>query len=319
LLDHKILASKDTANESASRIFRKNDIRYSITVFDHVVQRVGRGPVIAWERILNDPNGQYDSEAVALAALGIGALRAAKVVEGSNPVWMRVALNGERSMSVKLQKAATEAATIMLKDIAGLKGLLKSRRVRILNEDIRSWAPRAASVDIVITSPPYLNRLDYVINHLGPLSLFGGLMGFDLENIRRGMIGTTKIISKKDESNEWSPLCRKTLSGIAEHPSYASATYYYWNFHQYFSDMYSVFRKLSRVCRPGAVGMLVAQNSFYKEMEIKLPEILIEIADACKISARIVREEVVRMHMGRFSPRQFAGKELKEAVLFLNF
>jgi DNA methylase len=319
LLTQRNLGANDVVSESAPRIFGQNDIRYALGVFQQVIQRVGATPTKAWQRILNDTTGLYDSESVALAALGVGAGQAAKVVEGSNPVWVRAALNGERGVRARLQTAARQAASLMLRDIWLLKGSLEGRRVRIINADIRSWTPRPASVDIVITSPPYLNRLDYVIHHLGPLSLYGALMRIDLERMRKLMVGTTKIVGKKDESSGWGPICRRTLSAIAAHPSHASATYYYWNFHQYFGDMYTVFRKLSHACKSGARGALVAQNSFYKEMEITLPEILVEIATDCKVSARIVRQEVVRSHMGRFSPRQLPGKQLKEAVLLLEF
>jgi DNA methylase len=319
LLTQGNLGGKDVVSERAVRIFGQNDIRYAVGVFHKITGRVDDKPTTAWQRILNDPDGRYDSESIVLAALGVGAVQAAKVVEGSNPVWVRAALNGERGVRARLQTAARQAASVMLRDTRSLNGSLEGRGVRIINTDVRSWRPRPASVDIVITSPPYLNRLDYVVHHLAPLSLYGALMQIDLEKMRKLMVGTTKIVGKEDESSEWGPLCRETLSAIAAHPSHASATYYYWNFHQYFRDMYSVFRKLLHACKSGARGVLVAQNSFYKEMEIRLPEILVEIATDSKVSARIVRQEVVRSHMGRFSPRQFPGKQLKEAVLLLEF
>src|SRR5687767_14001025 len=153
LLTQKNLRDKNILSENAFRIFGQNDIRYAFTVFDHVIQRVGRRPTMAWHRILNDPDGRYDSESVALAALGVGAAKAAKVVEGSNPVWVRAALNGERGVRVRLQTAASQAANLMLRDLGSLKGSLRSRGIRIINADIRSWVPRSGAVDIVITSP----------------------------------------------------------------------------------------------------------------------------------------------------------------------
>jgi hypothetical protein len=318
LLAREDIRSNDKGNEVRT-IFGANDIRYASAVFEKVRQRVGGEATIAWQRILNDSNGLYDSESVVLAALGIGAEKAARVIEGSNPVWVRAALNGERGIRTKLETATRRAADQMLGDLAALQGSLQRPRVKIINADVRLWMPSAKSIDIVITSPPYLNRLDYVVHHLGPLSLYAALMHFDLNDLRKQMVGTTKIVGKEDESREWGPLCRNTLKAIAAHPSHASATYYYWNFHQYFKDMHVVFQKLSYACKSGARGVLVAQNSFYKEMEIRLPDILVEIAVESKVAARIVRREVIRSHMGRFSPRQLPGKQLDEAVLLLEF
>ena len=320
----KLLGRHDDGNEyavseGARGIFCESDIRYAAGVLQQVVRRIDRGPAEAWQRILNDPKGSYDSEAVSLAALSVGSVKAAKLVEGSNPVWARAALNGERGARTKLETAARRSAEQMLGDLRALQGSLQYRNVRIINGDVRSWAPRAKSVDIVITSPPYLNRLDYVVHHLAPLTLYSALMQINLDDMRKLMIGTTKIRGKEDESSEWGPLCRSTLRAIAAHPSKASATYYYWTFHQYFSDMHVLFQKLSRICVAGARGVFVAQNSFYKELEIEVPEILIEIADEFNVAGRIVRREVVRSHMGTLSPRQLAGKHLEEAVLVMEF
>jgi DNA methylase len=325
-LDHKRLidllapgcAAVD-AEQNVTSLFREDHLTYAKAVFDRIVNRIDCEPSRLLHAVLADRHQRYDTEAVALAALGIAASYTARISTGSNPVWVKTHPNGTRPQKRKLHIAARRVGEKMLDDLRRARAEIVAPSLQIFNVDIRHWQPEPNSVDLVVTSPPYLNRLDYVVHHIAPLTLYSALLPIDLEGLRRSMIGTTKIIQKIDESSGWGPLCRQTLDSIATHPSYASKRYYYWTFHQYFKDLHSFVRLLSNTCRSGARGVIVAQNSFYKEFELKVPEILIEVATILGIESRIVKRQIIRTHMGKMSPRQPPTKTLEECVLLLEF
>jgi hypothetical protein len=275
----------------------------------------------AWKAVLDDPGGAHDSEAVVLAAICLGAAASARVVRGSNPVWYRRALRAEAHGLRALDLEARAAARTMLADLASLRGALV-RDARVFNEDSRHTSIKPRSIDIVLTSPPYLNRLDYVVNHLAPLAILRALIPVSIDSLRRDMIGTTKIVDKGDANGAWGDICTRFLEDVKLHPSKASATYYYWTYHQYFKDMFTVLEHLRALVRPGGIGAVVIQNSFYKEIEVPTPGILVQMARAAGIHAEVARTEIVRSHLGTMSPRQtkyVPNKVLQECVLKLLF
>jgi DNA modification methylase len=306
--------------EIVGDLFRPSDVRFAQSVISGVRSVFPSHNTLA--ALLDDPTGAYDSESVALAALCLGASASAKVVRGSNPVWYRRALPDETSRRRSLQLETRSAAHGMLADLASLGGSLKLRNTRIFNEDARAPTLKPASVDIVLTSPPYLNRLDYVVNHLAPLAILIGIVPFSLESLRRDMIGTTKMVDKGDVSARWGELCTVFLGKVAAHPSKASATYYYWNYYKYFKDIFRVLEQLRVLVRPGGTGAIVIQNSFYKEVVVPTPAIMVQMALGLGIHADIARTEIVRSHLGTMSPRQtkyVPKKVLEECILRLAF
>jgi hypothetical protein len=210
----------------------------------------------------------------------------------------------------------------MLTDLGRLPLRASARDVRVLNEDFRHPPSSDASFDLLLTSPPYLNRLDYVVNHLAPLVLLSGMIPVDVDDLRRKMIGTTKIVDRVTPNAEWGRTCQELLDAIASHKSKASATYYLWNYTAYFRDMFRTLQLLKALARPHAVGALVVQNSFYKELVVPTPKIVAEMAQSIGIGAHIVRAETVRSHIGTMSPRQtlyVKRKILEESVVLISF
>jgi hypothetical protein len=210
----------------------------------------------------------------------------------------------------------------MLGDLAELAPSIPHRSIRIFNEDFRETILGKNSIGSVLTSPPYLNRLDYVISHLAPLTLLCDILDFDLDDLRKRMIGTTKIVHKGEPSEVWGTTCLGTLERIAQHPSKASSSYYYWTYFKYFEDAFRMLTNLKTFSVSGANGALVVQNSYYKELVIDLPKILVEMANSTGIEARVKRSEVVRTHMGSLSPHQIRyvpTKVLEECVIGLSF
>lgn len=146
--------------------------------------------------------------------------------------------------------------------------------------DSRKSFGRTQMFDGILTSPPYLTRIDYVHSTLPELRL---LYDFDLipklDKLRRSMLGTP--LTNRSRTIEVDALpseVRKTLNQIRRHKSKASSTYYYNFFASYFADLSASLKSISKALKNDAMGCFVVQPSSYKEIEIDLPRLLTALA-----------------------------------------
>ncbi len=269
--------------------------------------------------ILNAQIKSLDNHAVALAAIAIAAQSSCKIATGSNPVWKRIPAPGENIQVFPLKQQAIHTAQKMCQDLNSSDKQRHPRAQLFKTCDARSLNIPDNSVDFVLTSPPYLNRLDYVVDHLPALTLLSGFLDINIDRLRRQMIGTTKINEKNGKIDKsWGRNCVKVLSAIKQHKSKASDTYYYWTYYQYFKDMYTILTELKRKCRNGALGLFVLQNSYYKEIDISTSKIICEMASNIGFKGEVIRDEDVRAHLGTLNPslrKNAPNKQLTEKVI----
>lgn len=135
-----------------------------------------------------------------------------------------------------------------------------------------------AAADFALCSPPYCTRIDYAIATMSELAILGFDLGEDLKSLRRAMIGTSTVPREVSEvSRNWGSQCTSFLQQVATHPSKASGTYYYKSHVQYFSSMFRSLAELARVIKPGGRCVMVAQDSYYKEVHNDLPAVLVQM------------------------------------------
>lgn len=283
----------------AQSIFDESCLLYASTVFSRIHKKVRGGRKGVLRSLCSDTQGRFDSEVVALVAVCIAASLSAKLVKGSNPTWYRRGIPGEYDGLIQLQESAPEFASKMISDLLG-EGQGGIGRFQIYQFDARGVGDQDVldgSVDYIITSPPYLTRIDYVVNHLPNLLMLSGMLDVDIGNTRRSMIGTPKIVSKGEVSSMWGKECEKVLGAIESHGSYASRRYYYWTYVQYFESLYAVIIGFYKKLVVGGKGVLVVQSSFYKEIYIPLSKIIVEMMSEVGLSASILKSEDVKMNM----------------------
>jgi DNA modification methylase len=135
-----------------------------------------------------------------------------------------------------------------------------------------------SSVDLVITSPPYCTRIDYVVLTEPELAVLG-LQDKVLGQLRDRMIGTPTMAkdASLDVDRHWGRTAKSFVESVRQHRSRASEGYYRKYFLQYLAGMYSSLAELQRVIRPPGRCVLVVQDSFYKEVHLDLAAILIEM------------------------------------------
>jgi hypothetical protein len=291
---------------------------YASAVVSKVCNRLEMKPRDFWRALLADDTGRFDSEAVVLLSLSLGARHCARLIRGSNPIWYKRMSDDNDPEGADLRTAAIAWGTSIGRDLASSKRISREH-MHIENADFTE-ARFGGLFDFCLTSPPYLNRLDYVVAHLPELSILKYVVAVDMERLRSAMIGTTKIVLKDDAPipPEWGPSCRLALERIWEHKAYASRRYYYYTHRQYFARLYCSFEKLTTMLRERAKGIIVLQNSFYKDVNIPTPSIAAEMLQSLAWRSQVVRTMLVKAHMGRMSPKQTAyapQKTLGESII----
>ncbi|MGB2709919.1 MAG: hypothetical protein WBC33_00255 [Conexibacter sp.] len=201
----------------------------------------------------------------------------------SNPTWMR--LRVEPADRVEIGFAAL--ADRFRHNVAFLRAAVARNAypARVALPQIKVASSSAipldsGSVDAVVTSPPYCTRIDYAVATLPELAALGFAWP-DVTQLRTQLIGTpTMLRDSAGERGDDSVQLRRLLRRVERHGSYAARSYYLPFYRQYFDGMRRSMKELYRVARPGAPLVLVVQDSWFKDIPVKTPAIVNEMAES---------------------------------------
>lgn len=142
--------------------------------------------------------------------------------------------------------------------VASLTKLLDQRsmvgQVKVSRGDTRALDLPDASVDLIITSPPYLNAIDYLRGHKMSLIWFGHTIP-DLRKIRSNSIGAERALD--GEALKQVDDMVSFVENAANDPSKLPLA----TIMRYAHDLTLFSRELHRVCREGAEVVTVIGNS----------------------------------------------------------
>jgi SAM-dependent methyltransferase len=184
-----------------------------------------------------------------------------------------------RSRRPDARQVVQDRARGMLRDLEGLTIPRRSLgRGRIRRADARSLPLDDASVDAVVTSPPYLNRYDYARIYSLELAL-EFVDSFDELRALRHRLLRGHIEARPARSRD---ACRGAVQEVLtalegrrlNNPNIPRMI------HAYFEDMHRVVAELGRVCRPGARAGLLVGNVCFGGETIPVDLILAEMAEA---------------------------------------
>ncbi|MER7919466.1 MULTISPECIES: DNA methyltransferase [unclassified Streptomyces] len=200
-----------------------------------------------------------------------------KRFEGSNPTWVKRAKDHAEKVSISNEEidATIERHVDFVSSRVEAKSLL--RPACIITADSREMPVAANSVDVIVTSPPYLTRIDYAVAYSRELALLGVNISSD-RSLREGLMGTTLIRRQGELSIEFGKVGANLLSHIQKHDSKASSGYYLKQAQQYLADLTAGLDEITRVARNSATVHLVVQDSFYKDVHVPLADICIDEA-----------------------------------------
>lgn len=200
--------------------------------------------------------------------------------KSSNPTWIKIAKSPEEKIKIS-QKEFEKNFLEELRE----KAKILNNRPQIISENIelkpadsRDLPIKDNSIDLVITSPPYCTRIDYTISTRIELAILGMTQDYQFEELRKKMIGTTKILSKPEKNSvDYSLTAQKFINAVYHHESKASRTYYHRQFVQYFMGITQSISELNRVSNRDAKIYIVVQDSYYKDIHLDITTIFQEI------------------------------------------
>ena len=174
------------------------------------------------------------------------------------------------------------------------------------------------SVGVILTSPPYLTRIDYAVAYARELAVLGiDVLGS--RELRSSLMGTTLIRPARTHVPALGVLAADLLHRVSSHPSKASNGYYLKQVRQYLDDLCLSFDEITRVAKIDAALCLVVQDSFYKDEPIRLAEICVDEATRRgwsfeSQSAFPVRRSLTTLNS---SARKYKKSQVEESVITL--
>lgn len=249
--------------------------------------------------------------AFCLSVIFVSARELSKRGKMANPTWQR---DQEEKVSFTVEdliETVNRNCHNMMLDIQAFYGSHHGGRdYAIIASDARKMPINSETIDKVITSPPYLTRIDYAVSTSLELAVFGGK---DLLTYVRHQTMGAPVITKNEkyQKNEWGPLCNDVLDRIKGHSTKAAATYYWKNIVQYFIDAENSIDEILRVLTAQGEGLLVVQSSFFKDVEIPLGEIYVQMFQAKGVFAKIAFREEVKGHMAHVNTKSRTYKQDK--------
>jgi DNA modification methylase len=143
------------------------------------------------------------------------------------------------------------------------------------------------SIDLAVTSPPYINAVDYPRTHQLEMYWLGFIGDGPLADMKRTYIGTETVY--KDEYQDLQSSGYDTLdpllSNIYERDPRRSFIVY-----KFFQDMMIHLREMIRVLRPEAHYCLVIGNNTIRNVHIPSQDILAEIATSSEIGFTLEKQ-----------------------------
>jgi len=178
-----------------------------------------------------------------------------------------------RDLSKKPRNAIAEFGLRLGKILKKFPNLpQRVKRVFVGRRDARAVPLPTSSIDLIVTSPPYANAIDYMRAHKFSLIWFGYSIAA-LSDLRSRYIG-----SEKTTLQSYPTLPSKVESAVkrlAEKDAGKSKVLC-----KYLNEMKEVFSEMHRVLRPGKAAVLVVGPSMMRGMEVVTHEYLAEIGRA---------------------------------------
>lgn len=278
------------------------------------------GRIRSWVKAL-------DAEEIGVSSLGLMAIfRMVKKVtgkfEGSNPTWVKKAKDAGELIDISINEVDSlimEEQRFIIKRLDEQSDhIRRDVPVDIITASATNLPLADSTVDSILTSPPYLTRIDYGVAYSRELAVIG-INVFKNRKFRGGLMGTTLIREKMVEPAPWGPMADDLVNRITSHSSKASASYYRKQAIQYFEDLAISFDEISRVAASGATLTLVVQDSYYKDIPLKLDSVCIEEASRRGWEFEERRPEIVSRSFAHVNTlaRAYPKGEVSETVVML--
>jgi DNA modification methylase len=158
---------------------------------------------------------------------------------------------------------------------------------KVRRGDARSIPLRDGVADLVLTSPPYLNAIDYLRGHKLSLVWMGHQID-ELRELRSGNIGSERF-RDSDVEKKYRMAAAKVVHDFASLPSRSQLMLV-----QYFYDMDQVLAEISRILKRSGNALIVVGNSTIRGIFINNSKMLTRLAKENGLSLKASRRRDLR-------------------------
>ncbi|MEC1645122.1 DNA methyltransferase [Bacillus halotolerans] len=236
--------------------------------------------------------------------------------KSKNPTWLIKDVKIDDKIDVF--ELFLQITSTMIQDLKLSYGDINSNQTSLPDikiGDSRNLQFKDESVDYVITSPPYLTRIDYAMSTKPELLYLGYKRDTDFNLIRRATMGAPVITNKQIVFNEsWGVTIKEFLEKVSNHPTKAARSYYLPLYLQYFKDAYDSLSEIKRVLKFGGQASLVVQSSYFKDVEARLGDMYVEIGNEIGLESSILVREKVKQHIAHVNTK--SSKYVKNKIYY---
>jgi hypothetical protein len=266
-------------SQDAEKLPRPRRTRRRVSIDDPLTSWFTSSTIVR----LRDWTRSAESQPLAKSALGRVALfrvvrELTNSFQGTNPTWVRRSKTEDDLIDSdpdELDALILQEQAFLLERLASAPTL--SASTQIITGSSAALPLQDSSIDLILTSPPYLTRIDYAVAYSRELAVLGVDISRD-RTLRAGLMGTTLIRRVNPYSGVFGDVATQLLLKISKHESKASSGYYLKQARQYLDDLCLGFDEVTRVSKAGARLCMVVQDSYYKDIHVPLAEMCIDEA-----------------------------------------
>ena len=217
--------------------------------------------------------------AILFIALGAAARQLAHA-QTTNPTWLKMRIPSRNRARAHAVTIANTLRQILAAQLVPCTSKQKDRGLVTLHlRGATDLGLASGTVGAIITSPPYLTRIDYAVATSAELAVLS-YSEESFELLRRSQTGPVLAQPLNVEDTETGDSAiAEVLRKIRRHSSKAAESYYYPTIRSYFSGLNEALREAHRTLTSQAHFGLVLQNSYFKDILIDLPQLAKEQAE----------------------------------------
>ncbi len=166
------------------------------------------------------------------------------------------------------------------------RGTCEQPKADVKVADARRLPLESSSVDVVITSPPYLNAIDYLRGHKFSLVWMGYRIG-ELRNLRATSIGTEVSRGSRAERGATAEVlkCMGAVHRLSER--------YRGMLARYVTDMSAVVQEIARVLTPAGRAVLVVGDSTIRGVYVRNSRVIAWLAQQQGLVLKALRRRPI--------------------------
>lgn len=289
---HDYLSGRERIERSLSDFFDEKTKTFINYWFLPRTQRELMALVLAIQSVADEPTRRFfELTLSSIIVTKSGGVSMARDLAHTRPHLdkAKIAKNALEQFSFRVQKN--------LKSVEGLKA--GGGMASIIAGDARSLPIASGAIDLIVTSPPYANAIDYMRAHKFSLVWFGNSIS-DLSKLRAGYIGSERI--RCAESDDLPDRPQRIIYELRQHDQKKGAI-----LQKYFVEMKAMLSEAFRVLRDDSAAIVVVGASKMRGIDTQTQFCLADIGatlgfDVVGVTRRAM-DRNKRMMPARFSKK----------------